>query len=79
MKKFSKNEMTKFDYKIRGFVIFSILIFAITAIFVYPSLTNSENKTIEIQEKIEIKQKEIDAAKQELDKIIEDQTIQLNK
>ena len=79
MKIFSKNDMTKFDYMIRGFVFFYVFFFAFTAIFVYPSLTNSENKTIEIQEKIEIKQKEIDAAKQELDKIIEDQTIQLNK
>ena len=71
--------MTKFDYKIRSFVIFAILIFAITAMFVYPNLTKSETKNNEIQEQINLKQKEIDEAQKTLDKILEDQTIELKK
>ena len=79
MKKYSKKQMTKFDYKIRGFVVFSILMFALTAVFVYPSMTKSETKIDEIQEQIDAKQREIDEAQKELDKILEDQTIQLKK
>lgn len=79
MKKYNKKQMTKFDYKIRSFVIFAILIFAITAMFVYPNLTKSETKNNEIQEQINLKQKEIDEAQETLDKILEDQTIELKK
>lgn len=79
MKKYNKKQMTKFDYKIRSFVIFAILIFAITAMFVYPNLTKSETKNNEIQEQINLKQKEIDEAQKTLDKILEDQTIELKK
>ena len=79
MKKNNKKQMTKFDYKIRSFVIFAILIFAITAMFVYPNLTKSETKNNEIQEQINLKQKEIDEAQKTLDKILEDQTLELKK
>ena len=79
MKKFSKKEMTKFDYKIRRFVVFSILMFALTAVFVYPSFTKTETKIDEIQEQIDAKQREIDEAQKELDKILEEQTIELKK
>lgn len=79
MKKFTKKQMTKFDYKIRFFVIFSLIVFAFTAVVVYPNLSSNESKNIEIQEKIEEKQKEIDEAQKQLDKILEDETIELKK
>ena len=79
MKKISKKQMTKFDYKIRRFVVFSIVMFALTALFVYPSLTKTETKIDEIQEKIDAKQRQIDDAQKELEKILEEQTVELKK
>ena len=79
MKKYSKKQMTRFDYKIRGFVVFAILMFSLTAFFVYPSLTQSETKIDEIQEQIDAKQREIDEAQKELERILEEQTIELKK
>lgn len=79
MKKFRKKQMTKFDYKMRILIVFSVLIFAVTAVVVHPYITSNEAKNIEIQEKIDEKQKEIDTAKGQLEDILDNETTQLNK
>lgn len=79
MKKFRKKEMTRFDYKMRMFVIFSVLIFAATAVFAYPKINSNESKNVEIQQQINQKQTEIDTANQQLDEILEDNKVELTK
>jgi len=79
MKKFRKKEMTKFDYKMRIFVIFSVLIFAATAVFAYPNINSNESKNEEIQQQIKQTQVEIDTANQQLDEILEDNKVELTK
>lgn len=79
MNKLRKKHMTKFDYRMRLLIVFAVLIFAVAAIVIRPYATSNETKNNEIQEKLVLKQKEIDTAKSQLDDLLDNETAELVK